>query len=203
MQRHAHRRPFVSPQEVDRTFQLLRPEIVQEDNVTRKEIERLLRSCECSPLDIDQCAMWAGGLKCGRRFVKGNHHGHANWRGVNWGAHRLMYHLFIGHVNKGDIILHKCPIDCNGRCVNPWHLKKGTTKENGEDMKNAGNTTKKFSTETAEVIRKRYREDRDCSQKKLAKEYHVTQSTISSVVNCKKFYKKDETLTQNPIIESG
>jgi len=46
-------------------------------------------------------------------------------------AHRISYKLFKGDIGASDLVLHSCDIPC---CVNPAHLRLGTTSDNGRDM---------------------------------------------------------------------
>ena len=45
-------------------------------------------------------------------------------------AHRFMYESYNGPIPKGKLILHSCD---NPSCVNPNHLKCGTTQDNVND----------------------------------------------------------------------
>lgn len=62
----------------------------------------------------------------------GNGYGLITFNYKSTRVHRLSYRLFVGLIDKGLYVLHKCdrPI-----CCNPNHLFLGTQKDNMEDMR--------------------------------------------------------------------
>jgi hypothetical protein len=70
------------------------------------------------------CWIWRG-----KTFDRG--YGKFSLRQKTMKAHRVAYLLFIGEIEDGKHICHKCD---NPLCVNPDHLWIGTSKENTHDM---------------------------------------------------------------------
>lgn len=87
--------------------------------------------------------------------------------------------------------LHKCD---NAGCVRFSHLFEGTQRQNLEDMAKKHRTTAKLTaTEVTEIISKTAQGH---SQRKLAEEYNVHQTTISHIVSGKQ-WKQITNLEEN------
>lgn len=97
-------------------------------------------------------------------------------------AHRWSYAHFNGVIPEGMYVLHRCD---NPGCVNPAHLFAGTQADNVADCaaKKRRNQIRyrKLSADAHAEIRKRYARG-GVSQSVLAKEYGVSQPTISHIV---------------------
>lgn len=107
-------------------------------------------------------------------------------------AHRAAWRLFIGPMDRGICVLHKCDVPS---CVNPDHLFLGTRLENSKDMVRKGRSLKgrkkpptvkgsKLTIDQVSEIKK----DRLISGEKMKSigvRYGVTEATISRILNNK------------------
>jgi hypothetical protein len=66
------------------------------------------------------CWIWLGN-------VKKNGYGSFTFKDKNHYAHRLFYQLYVGNINNGFVLDHKCKTKC---CCNPNHLEAVTQSEN-------------------------------------------------------------------------
>lgn len=103
-------------------------------------------------------------------------------------AHRFSYELHYGPISEGEEVCHRCH---NPSCVRPSHLYSGSHKQNMKDRDEAGrhvahagekNGNAKLSDATAREIRERYERNRKLRQVELAREYGVSQATISRIL---------------------
>jgi hypothetical protein len=90
--------------------------------------------------------------------------------GKNCRAHRVAYHNFVNQLlSSEELVCHTCD---NPKCVNPFHLWKGSHKDNLNDMAKKGRASNTKKTHclrgheyTEENTRLRFRrgyKDRDC-----------------------------------------
>lgn len=123
------------------------------------------------------CWLWTGALNrgYGRHTINipAVHH---------WLAHRLSYRTFVGPIEGGLFVCHKCDVRT---CINPSHLFLGTAADNGADMAAKGRAwvprseespTAKLSSADASNILALYREG--ASPTVLAKRFNVQSRTI-------------------------
>jgi hypothetical protein len=89
-----------------------------------KQISRFLENVH----EHEGCWIWKG-----KKFDRG--YGKFTIRQKTMKAHRVAYLLFVGEIEEGKVICHKCD---NPLCVNPEHLWSGTFKQNTQDMMSKG-----------------------------------------------------------------
>ena len=100
-------------------------------------------------------------------------------------AHRASYEAFVGQIPKGMYVCHACD---NVACVNPNHLFLGTQKQNLQDMKTKGRSTRgeknamsKLTENDVRTIKKFFFTKEDVADKEIAKLYNVCRQTINSI----------------------
>ena len=129
-------------------------------------------------------------------------------RGSHNKMHRYIYELYHGQILENQVIMHTCD---NPKCINPWHLKAGTQKDNVEDMYNKGRNKsgmkgKKHTKESinkmskSNSINKQKIKDEDLfiikellikgeiNQTEIASKFNVSQNTISRIKTGKSVY---------------
>ena len=145
------------------------------------DINRFLSKIELGENEQD-CWKWHG------TKINGGY-GHFNMNKTMKLAHRLSYEYHNKcKIQEGMCILHICD---NPECTNPNHLKEGTQLENIADKINKNRQNKgeqhrsaKLTNEKVKEIRVKY-SNGNITHMKLAKEYQVSQSTITQVLNNK------------------
>jgi hypothetical protein len=97
-------------------------------------------------------------------------------------AHRIAWELNRSPIPKGVCVLHNCPGGDNPLCVNVEHLFLGTQLENIDDMARKGRSpNRRLTDEQIRTVRARYAAG-GVSQQRLADEFGVHQTCISSIV---------------------
>lgn len=119
----------------------------------------------------DDCWEWQGS-----RYPYGYGRFVAGGRAVY--THRFALELATGSDPGDKWVLHRCD---NPPCVNPAHLFTGTAGDNNRDRHQKGRTfTKVADAQLAEI---RQRAMCGESQRKLGREYGVTQTVIHRIVH--------------------
>jgi hypothetical protein len=116
-------------------------------------------------------------------------HGRQDGYGLVWSegraerAHRAAYRAFTGNLAADDVVCHTCD---NRRCVNPDHLFIGTRGDNNRDAAKKGrnafgprNGHAKLTPAQVVFIRG----SAGVSQTEVARQFGVSQSTISRIIS--------------------
>ena len=137
------------------------------------------------------CWIWTGS-------TNGKGYGRVSVSGRMMVAHRVVYELYVGSIQKGLKLLHSCDTSL---CVNPGHLFQGTQFDNIRDMFNKGRNPIRIGQSkgvprpkssqpgerhplaklTAHQVLE-IRAARDVPTGRLAKTYGVSRSTIRLVI---------------------
>jgi len=122
-------------------------------------------------LDESDCWLWLG-----RTNEKG--YGKFDINRLPVYVHRFVWELINGPIKEGLCVCHTCD---NPSCCNPSHLFLGTQEDNIHDMMHKGRHVghKKLTEDQVREIKTKLGEGQSC--KALAKEYKVSQSTISMI----------------------
>ena len=141
---------------------------------------------ESKQIKGESCYSWGGYINSGGygqytlRLSSGKTNAHP--------AHRISWYYHTGEWPSGKLVLHKCH---NRECTNPDHLELGTHKDNMRHRSESGRQTRptgskngnaKLTEDDVQAIKRDYSLGK-VSQGKLAKQYGVTRSVISNIVN--------------------
>ena len=75
----------------------------------------------------DECLEWEGRTHLG--------YGYLRFGGKVWRAHRLAYHMWVGHIPERALVCHHCD---NRKCCRPDHLFVGDNHTNMRDARDKG-----------------------------------------------------------------
>ena len=130
--------------------------------------------------DPGACWMWTG-------YVRESGYGVVGIKGKEYKAHRVSYLIEHGRIENDRLVLHRCDVRA---CVNPAHLFLGTPKDNSQDAVRKGRNTKLYGEQNgkakltrAAVLAIRRICKRGVYQKAVAKQFGVSEATVSYVVN--------------------
>ncbi len=110
------------------------------------------------------------------------------WKNIK--AHRLSWHLFVGPIPDGLLVLHACD---NPRCVRPEHLWLGDHHDNIQDClrkgraKRRGGEAHHNSRLTVADVREMRRLDlaKEMGRKAIARQYRMNIQDVRDILNRK------------------
>lgn len=137
----------------------------------------------------NDCWMWKG---------RKDKDGYGVWwfEGKNVRAHRFIFEIHHGKIEKGKVCRHICN---NPGCVNPFHISESTQKENIRDQLIRGTHSKlKYSEDLIKSIREEYSTGKT-STRKISQKYGVSKSHVNYIINRKSrsVAKDDDERTRN------
>ena len=115
-----------------------------------------------------------------------NVHGYPKmyWKGKGQNAHRVIYQMKHGDLDKKTVVRHKCDVR---NCININHLELGTHKDNSQDMVRRNRHHYGEINRNSKLTKKEVLQIRDLtklySQRELAKMYNVGKTTVARVQN--------------------
>jgi predicted XRE-type DNA-binding protein len=129
----------------------------------------------------DACWPWTG-------YLCENGYGVVSINGKGYKAHRVSYSIRHEGIPSDSLVLHRCDVRA---CVNPAHLFLGTPKDNSQDAVKKGRNTKLYGeqngktklTRTAVLAIRRICKRGGLYQKTVARQFGVSEATVSYVVN--------------------
>ncbi|HEX6183850.1 MAG TPA: HNH endonuclease [Pyrinomonadaceae bacterium] len=144
------------------------------------QVYRFWKKVDCSG-GPDACWPWTG-------HISENGYGVFGLRGKEYKAHRVSYFIEHGRIDNDRLVLHRCDVR---DCVNPAHLFLGTPRDNSQDAVKKGRNTKLYGeqngkaklTRAAVLAIRRIRKRGGVYQKTIAKQFGVSEATVSYVVN--------------------
>lgn len=128
--------------------------------------------------EVSDCWLWIGSLDSG---------GYGKfWDSERLiGAHRFSYQLQFGPIAAGLDLLHACDTP---RCVNPFHLRPGTAKDNMDDQRLRGRMPVGSKSKNAKLKESDVAEIRKlhglklCTYRQMANRFDVSVEAIRDVV---------------------
>lgn len=161
------------------------PGLSKDAYLSAEDLHEIRNRIEVRYVEKNGCWEWTGSL--GARG-----YGRLKYKGKFYLAHRLSHLVFNGPIIRGNLVCHHCD---NPICINPSHIYSGTMADNVRDMVLRGrhgamkpgvrsgekNPNAKLSRSKAGVIRSKFSGGQSASS--IAREYSVSQRTISDIVN--------------------
>jgi hypothetical protein len=148
--------------------------------LTFSQIDRFWKQVDCSG-GTDACWPWTG-------FLRESGYGIIGINYKEYKTHRVSYFIEHRQIEDDRFVLHRCDVRS---CVNPAHLFLGTPKDNSQDAVRKGRNTKLYGeqngkarlTRAAVLAIRRICKRGGVYQKTVAKQFGVSEATISYVVN--------------------
>jgi hypothetical protein len=136
-----------------------------------------------------ECWLWTG-------HTDGSGYGLLRVGRLRKRAHRIAYELFVGPIPDGLQVLHRCDTPA---CTNPAHLFLGTARDNiadkvakgrqarGPAMGRQGSRHHNARLNAAQVASIRASVQDGRTQRVIAAEFGISQTTVSQIINHKRW----------------